>query len=186
MMDMITNSAIMIIGRISSGKSTLAKQVVGKNTNTINISFGTFLKNYCLENGIDIEDNRHVLQNLGQKFIDENPEKFLNDVVNYFSSVDEELHIFEGVRHISVFEEIQKKYANHYSIYLEVPSDIRYKWYSSRKKEIDSKLSYEGFLKKDTHKVELEIESLKDKCGLTVNPHMDVNYIQKIYSYLKL
>ncbi len=183
---MRTNRAIMIIGRISSGKSTLAKQVMGKIPNTINISFGTFLKNYCLENGIDIEENRDVLQNLGQKFIDENPEKFLKDVVKYFSSVGEELHVFEGVRHVSIFEEIERKYANHYSIYLEVLADTRYKWYNSRKKEIDSKLSYEGFLKKDNHKVELEIESLKHKCGLIVNPHLDDNYIQKIYAYLKL
>lgn len=105
---MRTNSAIMIIGRISSGKSTLAKQLVDAIPYTINISFGTFLKNYCLENGIDIEENRDVLQNLGQKFIDENPEKFLKNVVKYFSSVDEELHVFEGVRHVSIFEEIEK------------------------------------------------------------------------------
>lgn len=183
---MRTNSAIMIIGRISSGKSTLAKQLVDAIPYTINISFGTFLKNYCLENGIDIEENRDVLQNLGQKFIDENPEKFLKNVVKYFSSVDEELHVFEGVRHVSIFEEIEKKYADHYSIYLEVSADIRYKWYSSRKKEIDSKLSFDGFLKKDSHKVEQEIENLKHKCGLIVNPNKEDNYIQKIYTYLKL
>ena len=180
------NRALMIVGRISSGKSSLAKQIIQKIPNAVNVSFGGFLKNYCKVVGINIKENRDILQNIGQKFIDENPEKFLKDVVDYFSDVDGELHVFEGVRHDIIFEEIKKKYASSYSIYLDVPVKIRYEWYSSRKKEIDSKLTFEEFLDKDNHRVELEIEGLKRKCGLVVLPHIDVNYLQQIGNYLKL
>src|SRR5690606_8808253 len=128
--------------------------------------FGGYLKNLCVKKGIDITNRRNVLQNLGQSYIEDDPKNFLSEVIEYYSTSNKDIHIFEGVRHISIFNEIENSYTKIYSIYLDVPSRTRYNWYNTREKQIDTKISYQKFIKKDNHRVEMEIEKLKERCGL--------------------
>jgi cytidylate kinase len=179
------NKAILITGKISSGKSTLSKYLIDKIPNAINLSFGGYLKNLCVKKGIDITNNRSILQNMGLSFIEENPKKFLREVIEYYSTSNREIHIFEGVRHMSIFNEIENSYIELYSIYLDVPPKTRYDWYNSREKQIDSKISYQKFIEKDNHQVEMEIEQLKGRCGLITSP-AEKNHFKEVEKYLLL
>lgn len=86
------NKSIIIIGNISSGKSTLAKSVQELIPKSQIASFGAYLKSYCEER--DLTYDREFLQNLGQKFIDENPEKFLKQVVDFSMPSENSIIIF--------------------------------------------------------------------------------------------
>ena len=69
---------IGIIGRISVGKSSIAK-VLSHSTGMPNTSFGAFLVKYSNLNNLAI--NRKALQDLGENFINKDPKKFLTMVL---------------------------------------------------------------------------------------------------------
>lgn len=176
------HKSIVIVGRICSGKSTLADLIYDITPNSLSISFGDYLKRYCIDN--DIEYNRNVLQDLGQQFIEKNSEKFLKNVIAFANPSKDQCLIFEGVRHISIFEAIIKNSAEFRSIYLDMDAEWRYTRYMSRDKDIDINISYEEFLRKDSHLVELEIESLKYKCGLILKSDLLKIHISQVEMYI--
>ena len=161
------NNSITIIGRISSGKSTLANSIHDLLPRSQIISFGGYLKSYCEEKKWKFD--RDFLQNLGQQFIDENPDNFLKRVVDFCNPKKNEILIFEGVRHSSILEAVNKQFPSIASIYLDLEPQARYERYKSRNKEIDKEISQQEFFVRDNHSVELEIESLKPKCSLVLN-----------------
>ena len=171
-------SSIIIIGKISSGKSTLAKQI----SNELNFpiaSFGGYLLNYSRTNGLKLD--RDSLQNLGDSFIKSNALSFLENVVN-FSVKDADNAIFEGVRHKSIFDLIKKMSSNSQSIYLDVSDQLRLERFINRNKEIDSKSkAIEDFYNRSSHHVEKEIDSLRGQCDLIISGDEDLkNIIQQI------
>lgn len=97
------NKSIIIIGEISSGKSTLARRL-SEELQIPKASFGSYLIYYCEQNNIP-EDKRGDLQNLGEQMIDKNAVQFLRNVVE-FTTDDSEQLIFEGVRHGVILKEI--------------------------------------------------------------------------------
>lgn len=161
------NKSITIIGRISSGKSTLANSIHDMLPLSQIISFGSYLKSYCEMQKWDFD--RNFLQNLGQQFIDENPDEFLKQVVDFWNPKKNEILIFEGIRHKSIFEAVNKHYPSIASIYLDLNAKDRYERYKNRNKEIDKAISNDDFFVLDNHKVELEIEGLKSNCSLVFN-----------------
>lgn len=178
----MNSKSIAIVGGICSGKSTLADLIHDITPNSLSISFGDYLKKYCIDN--DIECNRNVLQNLGQQFIEKDSEKFLKDVIAFANPAKDQCLIFEGVRHISIFKAIINYSSEFRSIYLDVEAERRYKRYISRDKDIDIKISYDEFLRKDSHLVELEIESLKSQCGLILRSDLLKNYRSQVELYI--
>ena len=172
------NKSILIIGRISSGKSTIAKEIQRAIPNCRLISFGSYLKDYSEKRNYKID--RQSLQDLGQQFIDENPVNFLNSVVNHNKAKGGEVLIFEGVRHLPILSAIRKSYPVLLSIYLNIDVQTRYDRYLTRNKSIDRIISKEEFLKADNHKVELEIESLKNSCDLVIESESVTEIVRKI------
>jgi len=134
----LPNKAIIIVGRISSGKSTLAKQVSNSLDAPI-ASFGGYLKEYCLSKGIPI--NRNSLQEIGDKFVKEDPELFLLNVLQYSSTG--ELIIIEGVRHKIIFELVNEICKQTLSIFLEVSNKVRYERFLNRMRESDINIESE-------------------------------------------
>ena len=172
------NKSILIIGRISSGKSTIAKETQRAIPNCRLISSGSYLKDYSEKR--DYKIDRQSLQDLGQQFIDENPVNFLDSVVNHNKAKAGEVLIFEGVRHQSILSAISKSYPVLLSIYLDIDVQTRYDRYLTRNKSIDKMISKEDFLKADNHKVELEIESLKNDCDLVIGSESVAEIVRKI------
>ena len=160
------NDVILLIGKISSGKSSIAKLLESSNSESLIISFGGYLKYYCEQNNLKIE--RETLQNIGNSFIKSNPDLFLNNVIEFNEPSPNKLIIFEGIRHESIFNSICKKYNNNISVFLDIDKEIRYSRYKKRNKDIDKPTSYAEFIELDNHEVEQEVNNLKNKCTLII------------------
>lgn len=159
--------SIIFIGRISSGKSSLAK-IVSQATSIPKASFGGYLAELAPQFDLDI--NRENLQNLGQSLIDANPSKFLSDVVTFSGSSDE--MIFEGVRHKIIKEKIEEMSDVSISFYIEVTPEVRFKRCVERG---DINLTEQEFEKWDGHVVEKEIENLKKDCTYILDGNLSLS-----------
>ena len=157
--------SIVIIGEISSGKSTLARRLSGE-LKIPKASFGGFLIHYCEQNNIP-ENQRGDLQDLGQEMIDKNAVGFLENVIAFSATEPSEL-IFEGVRHDVILKEISAVSKRLASIYVDATCDQRLARYLSREKKIDANKSEGDFLKASAHAVEREVPTLKSKCSFII------------------
>ena len=159
------NIAIAIIGRISSGKSTFAKELSNHYNITI-ASFGSYLRYYCENEGF--KTDRKTLQNIGEDFIHNKPKILLSNVITY-SRQNTNDFIFEGVRHIVIFEELKNISKKYFTVFIDADQNTRYNRYLERNKDSDINKTLEQFISSDNHPVELEIESLKNDCDLIVD-----------------
>ncbi|MBB5624110.1 dephospho-CoA kinase [Pedobacter cryoconitis] len=170
--------SIIFIGRICSGKSSLSK-LVSEATGISKSSFGGYLAK--LAPILGLKSDRKSLQDLGQSLIDNDPEKFLIDVLEFSGSPDE--IIFEGVRHKIIKEKIEENSKLAISFYIDVQSDVRFKRGVQRG---DSNLSREEFLKWDIHIVEMEIENLKQSCSYILDGNESLSKLRdQVLLYLK-
>lgn len=159
------NIGIAIIGRISSGKSTFAKELSNHYNITI-ASFGSYLRYYCENKGF--KTDRDTLQNIGEDFIHNNPKILLNNVIAYSRQKTNDF-IFEGVRHMVIFEELKNISKKYFTVFIDADQNTRFNRYLERNKDADINKTLEQFNASDNHPVELEIESLKSDCNLIVD-----------------
>lgn len=161
----IPDKAIVIVGRICSGKSFLAKQI-SEMYNIPITSFGGYLREYCLSNSLPVD--RRSLQDIGERFIKEEPELFLSNVLKRYAGSGRV--VVEGVRHKIVFQLIKKLCPQSISIFLDVGYEIRYQRFLLRNKDSDSDLKSETeFQKVNEHPVELEVGYLMNECDFRVS-----------------
>ena len=158
---------IIIIGKICSGKSTLAKDFA-RWINYPIASFGSYLKDYSEENNLPID--RPDLQDLGNKFINSDPKGFLTKVIKHQNSTATNL-IFEGVRHTVILNEIRQISKKSFAIYIDANEDVRLERFIKREKDIDKNNAEIDFHERSNHIVEQEVENLKADCDfvLTAN-----------------
>jgi len=175
--------SILIIGEISSGKSTLARRLA-EEFKVPKASFGGYLLHYCEQNDIP-EDKRGDLQNLGQKMIEEDPVAFLKRVIG-FTSKDPKQLIFEGVRHEIIMKEISACSDRVASIYVDATYEQRLNRYLSREKQIDTNKTEKDFLIASKHLVERGVPALKEKCSFKIKSteSADEDY-EQLKSYIK-
>jgi dephospho-CoA kinase len=175
--------AIIIIGKICSGKSTLTKILLDNLPNAYLVSFSSYIKKYCDEHNISYEKERRILQEIGQDFIENEPISFLKKTIKMNNIEKDKVHIFEGVRHEIIFEEIKKISTKSISIFVSESEELRFKRFNERKREIDTSVSLNEFREKNNHKVELEIDELKKYCDRVVIPstftHSDLRNLFK-------
>lgn len=154
---------IGIIGKIHSGKSTLAKELTEKLQIPI-VSFGGYLKEFSIENGLSTD--RESLQTLGNKRISDDAILFINDVL--FGHHNTNIIIIEGIRHHSVLKSLNKIYNQSYFIFLDVPFTERYKRYTNGYNPSTKNITIAEFDEIDNHEVESEINNLKKECNLII------------------
>lgn len=158
-------TTIGMIGRICSGKSTIAKKLSAHFDIPI-ISFGAYLTKYSKDNNLPTD--RDLLQNLGNKFIKEDSNKFLRNAIASQSTIPDSM-IVEGIRHLSIRRELSVISKKSIFLFVEASAETRYNRYRNRKKESDNRSSYEEFIAIDNHKVESEIDLLKSQCQIIYN-----------------
>jgi|CXWL01.1.fsa_nt_gi dephospho-CoA kinase len=95
---------IALAGHFGSGKSTLAKALAA-DLGAVTASFGGYIRELATETGLEAND-RSVLQNLGQKLATQDPLAFLGSFLSRYSLTDTKDLIFDGVRHIGVWNAI--------------------------------------------------------------------------------
>ncbi len=158
--NLIIETAIVIIGEICSGKSTLAKKVAAQNQFPL-VSFGSYVKNLCIEK--EIEPTRKNMQELGEKMVSENPKEFLvlTTLFHTNNKFSNSKFIYEGVRHLSILKAIKELSNSVKLIYLDFDFDTRYSRFLNRAKLTDSPKNKEHFIVRSKHPVEAEIRLLK-------------------------
>ena len=168
----MNNLVIGIVGKIQSGKSTLAKKL-SENLDVPIISFGGYLREFSENNSLPVD--RFSLQELGEKRIKEEADVFLEDVLAN-SKNDTSTIIIEGIRHFAIYEALRKKYQLSFFVYCETPFEERHARYI-RKSGLE-KITLDEFFKIDNHNVELEIEGLKHQCNKTRVPDESTEIIE--------
>lgn len=157
--------SIIIIGKICSGKSTLANDL-SKWLGIPKCSFGRYLFNYAKDR--NMQTDRDALQALGESLIEKDHEAFLKDVIA-FGGINNEKMIFEGVRHHSILTDIKASSDNSLSIFLDVKEDVRLQRFVNREKDIDEGHKAIGdFYRYSAHPVEHEVEELKAQCDFVI------------------
>lgn len=154
---------IGILGKIHAGKSTLAREL-SRELNVPIVSFGAYLRNYSELNTLPTD--RNSLQDLGDKRISEDAMKFLKDVLSS-SDLKTEIIIIEGIRHITVFNALKSMFKVSYFIYCDIPFEERYNRYIIN--DETKKTTIDEFKIIDEHRVEKEIEILKEYCNVVVS-----------------
>jgi len=165
---MITRT-IGVIGRICSGKSTIAKKLSAYFNIPI-VSFGAYLTQYSKNNNLPTD--RESLQNLGNRFIEEDSSKFLQNVLNSQSTIPDSM-IIEGIRHLSIQQELSAISEKSVFIFLDASVETRYDRYRNRPRESDNIVSYQEFVTIDNHIVESEIDLLKMKCQIIIDTNSE-------------
>lgn len=173
--------SLVIIGKICSGKSTLARDF-SKWVRFPIASFGGYLAAYSKNQGLSVE--REALQDLGTSFIENDHNKFLHNVIK-FSAKDSRNFIFEGVRHKVIFDEIKKISTQTFSLFLDAKEEVRLERFVKREKEIDNLINAESdFYERSRHKVEQEIDTLKDHCNFVITTNDSYqNFLNVLSSY---
>lgn len=173
-------NSIIIVGKIASGKTTLANEL-SKRLNATIISFGGYLRHIAQDKGLKPE--RNVLQTIGLEMINtRSPHQFVNDVVLF--GLEEPCHqdsllIFEGVRHISVLNEIREISRNSIVIYIELDGERLLK--NAINRDGGDSQSAKRFL---NHRVESEISELKDEADYVLSNMASEKDIQEIVCYI--
>lgn len=158
---MTLGKTIIIIGEIGSGKTTIAKHISKKLGYTY-IGFGEYLKSRFKKT-----PSRQELQDFGNSLINESPSLFLKNVIAHTTSHTDRI-LFDGVRHLTVFNEINLMSASCASIYMEATYEQRLYRYFHRSKEMDMMKYQSIFEKASGHDVEQETKLLRSKCDAVI------------------
>lgn len=176
-----SSNLVGIAGQTGSGKTTLAQELK-KTLQAELVSFGAFVRAQALERGLSLE--RSTLLELGETLIEEHgPEEFVARVVLFhlrdvFLGHQPTLLVVEGIRHVEIWEAIQRQYQKTYLVYLDVPETIRVR----RVQERDSIDSASAF-KILHHSMEKGVRKLLSRADLVVkqgNPRSTAKIIQGI------
>jgi cytidylate kinase len=169
---------ITISGRICSGKSYAANLIKTEFGLPV-ASFGSYLKHYCEVNSLPTD--RKTLQDTGEAFIKENPNQFLENVLAHFIGSADNI-VLEGVRHKSILAAVDQITENHLAVFVYADLNTRYERYFNRNKESDELKTIKQFKISDSHPVELEIESLKQSCDISVDSSQE--YSSELFAFL--
>lgn len=151
-------NTIVIIGKIASGKTTLAEEL-SKRLNATVVSFGNYVRHITSIKGI--EQNRTNLQNVGAELMHTiAPSQFVKEVFAYGignAIISNSTLLVEGVRHLSILNEIKKISHNCFVIYIDLKDEelITNAIKRDEIEVIDAKRFF-------CHEVESGIDSLKE------------------------
>jgi len=147
--------AIVFIGQICSGKSTLAKYYCNAH-HWSQISFGSYIKDLAEKKQID--PNRQNLQQIGYEvFKNTRPRDFLINVIN-FNQPKSGIHVYDSIRHLDILSEVKNHYKKTIVFYLDVDENIIHKRYIQK---YDKNIPHYDFIKIIEHPIEKGIKNMK-------------------------
>ena len=166
-------AAIVICGRIGSGKSTVSTMLASDLSIQV-VSFGDYVREMARRGGRP--DTRSSLQNLGDCLYRQlGASGLLQGTLEMAGIANDETGIFDGVRHIDVLSEIRRRAGKTVAIYLDVSPEVRYQ---RRRSQGDSDLSWEEFEAIDSHSVEGEIGALAELCDFVIDASQPLSLLQ--------
>ena len=179
------NVALVICGRIGSGKSTAVGYVASEFDCKV-VSFGRYVASVAKGSS---SPRREVLQNLGNTlFRTGGAEGLLEGALQFAGVTENDSVVFDGVRHSEILAEIRRRSSNALAIYLEASSNERYMRHRHRQE--NSEMTFEDFEFLDKHPVEEGISHLHAECDLIVDATLPLKTVREsllsnIHSWLK-
>ena len=166
-------AAIVICGRIGSGKSTVSAMLASDLSIQV-LSFGDYVREMARSCGRP--DTRSTLQNLGDCLHRQLGASGLLQGTLEMAGIDkDETVIFDGVRHINVLSEIRRRAGKTAAIYLDASPEVRYQ---RRRSQGSSDLSWQEFEAIDSHSVEGEIGALAELCDFVIDASQPLSLLQ--------
>ena len=166
--------AIVICGQIGSGKSTLVDHVASEIDAKV-VSFGDFVRHVARQQ--NRLERRRELQDIGETMIRSKGHRgFLQSTLAHFDIDDCDSVVFDGVRHIEIFQTIRDLAETSKSFYLEVDSEER-----RRRRETGSAgpLTLGAFTQIEEHPVESETTRLHQFCDFIVDANRDLESVRE-------
>ena len=159
-----------IAGKIGSGKSTLARAVAAR-LNACRLGFGDYVRSIAESKGLNSSD-RNVLQELGQGLAMRDPSAFVADLISSAGCDSSEDIVFDGVRHVSIWKEIEaiaaRTHRAAFLVFLDMPESIRYGRLSARGLESQTASAFDG------HESESDLEvRLRETADLILDGRLD-------------
>ena len=167
-------TAVVICGRIGSGKTTAA-EFVAEEFRIKNVSFGKYLQYLAGLNAGPA--SRASLQDLGDLVIrSQGAPAFLRDAMRHFEVAGDESAVFDGVRHVEMLEAIKQRARSTLAVYLELGQAQRLRRTRARD---GGAWSAEKFLLAERHPAEAGITRLIEQCDLVLDASLPAKSIQQ-------
>lgn len=148
--------AVVFIGQICSGKSTLSKHY-SDSKQWGRISFSRYIAEITQDR--NLESNRSNLQKIGKEIFEKTePKEFLLDVIKY-NNPKNNIHIYENIRHKEILYEVKKYYEKTISFYLDVKMENLYNRFINKS---GIEITYDKFIEILNNPIEKGIMPLKD------------------------
>ena len=166
-------AAIVICGRIGSGKSTMSAMLASELSIQV-VSFGEYVRQMARRDGRP--STRSVLQNLGDCLYQQLGASGLLQGTLKMAGIDkDETVIFDGVRHIEVLSEIRLRAGMTVAVYLDASPEVRYE---RRRSQGPACPTWQEFEAIDNHSVEGEIGALAELCDFVIDASQPLSRLQ--------
>ena len=159
-----------IAGKIASGKSTLARAVAAR-LNARRLGFGDYVRSIAESEGLNPSD-RNVLQELGQGLAMRDPSAFVAALLSSAGYSSSEDIVFDGVRHVTIWNEIEaiaaRAHVVAFLVFLDMPETIRQRRLTARGLDRQSADAFDG------HESESDLEArLRETADLILDAQLD-------------
>ena len=167
--------AVVISGRIASGKSTIATHIASE-FDLKTVSFGEYVRAISRRTG-ELEA-RESLQQLGDSLISTlGASGLLQAALKHSDIQRDDCVVFDGVRHSEILDGIRRSSRNYLAVFLDASLKERHRRYNAR---LHSPITLDEFLVVDEHPVEVGITELVENCDVTIDAARPVAEIQGI------
>lgn len=167
--------AVVISGRIASGKSTVATYIASE-FNLKTVSFGEYVRAISRQTGK--LETRQSLQQLGDRLISTlGTSGLLQATLKHSDIQPNDSVVFDGVRHSEILDGIRRSSRNCLAVFLDASLKERHRRYNAR---LHSPITINEFLVFDEHPVEVSIAALIENCDVTIDAARPAAEIQGI------
>lgn len=158
-------------------KNNICKKIAA-TLNAKYIHFGTIIRNYAREQGYS--DDRNTLQIIGLEIMNTIGYTGLMELAmrQYNIKESSQAIVFDGVRHINIFNEIYKRYGNAKLVYVKSTERERYRRYQIRTNE---RITFQEFKLISGMPVEAEIPTLEKAANFVINSVNEKNIDEANY-----
>ena len=169
------NLAVVVCGRIGSGKST-AVDFVAAEFGFKAVSFGSYVRHIAALRGTP--SVRGQLQDLGDcLFSSRGSSGLLHDALEHFGVNRDDSVVFDGVRHPEILADIRHVAEATIAVYLDANQEERFRRHQTRQA---FSWSLEEFLTIDRHPVEAGIGRMIEQCDLVVDGARPITDVQNM------